>query len=169
MEKGYLAKAIPVLEHAVQQADQLRSRQFREWFRTLLGEAYLSNGQIKEARNLALKALERSTELKVLLGIGLSKRAVGQIAQAQDDLAEAETHLIEALQTFASTGARFELGRTHLDLAALAHAEGNREARATHLKEAHDLFTALRVPKYVERAEQLSRQFGGSLSQEPVR
>jgi class 3 adenylate cyclase/tetratricopeptide (TPR) repeat protein len=163
-EAGDVARAVSVLEEAVQLADQVRSLQFRAWFRTMLGEAYLLNGEIDKAGGVVRKALEVSTDIQFLVGVGLSKQLLGRIAQAQDALAEAERHLHEALQTFATIGARFELGRTHLDLAVLGHAQGNREAVATHLKEAHDLFTALRVPKYVERAEQLSEEFGVSLS-----
>jgi tetratricopeptide (TPR) repeat protein len=149
-----------VLEQAVELGGRVRSRQFRAWFRTLLGEAYLSDNRIEEARDLILEALELSTDIKYLLGVGFSKRALGRIAQAQGALEESEEHLGEALQTVVSAGARFETGCTRLDLAALAHAGGDREAAAAHLKEAHSLFEDLHVPKYVERAEQLAKDFG---------
>jgi len=54
--------------------------------------------------------------------------------------------------------ARFEVARTHLALAELAHAQENRAALTTHLAQAHALFSALRVPHYVERTEQLAEQ-----------
>ncbi|MFQ5946688.1 MAG: tetratricopeptide repeat protein, partial [Anaerolineae bacterium] len=169
LEKGDLTEAVPVLEQAVHQANQVRSRQVQAWFAALLGEAYLLNGQIEQARDLSTKALEIATAVKFLIGVGLAQRALGRSAQTQGDLAEAQTHLNEALQTFASIRARFEVGRTHLDLAALAHAQGNREAMATHLSEAHSLFKGLRVPKYVERTEQLAKEFGVSLSEKSAR
>jgi hypothetical protein len=50
------------------------------------------------------------------------------------------------------------LGRTYLDLAAVAHAQGNREAAIGHLRDARMLFAALRVAKYVERAGAIARQ-----------
>jgi hypothetical protein len=97
------------------------------------------------------------------VGVGLAQRVLGRIAQTSGSLAEAESLFREALQTFVSIQARFEVSRTHLDLAALAHAAGNREAMTTHLTEAHALFRALQVPKYVARAEQCATEFGVSL------
>lgn len=169
LEKGDVPQAVPLLEQAVQQADQLRSRQMRAWFRTMLGEAYLSNGQIDAARTVALKGLEISTDVKFLLGVGLAQEALGRIERAQGALAEAERHFTEALQIFDLIHARFEEGRTHLDLAALAHVLGNRQDVATHLTGAHSLFTTLRVPKYVDRTEQLAREFGVRLPEDPAR
>lgn len=75
-------------------------------------------------------------------------------------LLEAEVHLKEALLTFGSIEARYDVARTHLDLAALAHAQGNREAVKAHLGQAYRLFETLRVPNYVERTEQLSKELG---------
>ena len=76
---------------------------------------------------------------------------------------EAERHLQEAVRTLSEIGARFELGRTHLDLASIARANGTDDALKSHLRKAHALFTALRVPKYVERTEQLARELGARL------
>jgi hypothetical protein len=41
-----------------------------------------------------------------------------------------------------------------LDLAALAHAQGDRKAVAAHRDEARRLFGALKIPKYLERVSQ---------------
>ena len=89
------------------------------------------------------------------------------LALARGSLSEAETHLDEALQIFHSLQARYDLGRTHLDLAAVAHAQGKKAESAMHLGEAHRLFVASRVPKYVERTEQLAKAFGVALSGQP--
>jgi hypothetical protein len=56
--------------------------------------------------------------------------------------------------------ARFEVARTRLDLAALAHARGQSTACAEHLAEAHREFQALAVPRWVERAEACARDWG---------
>jgi len=165
-EAGDGARAVPVLEQAVQLADRVRSLQFRCYFRTMLGDAYLLDGQTNKAREVVGQALEISADVKFLLGVGLSHQVLGRIARAEGFLAEAQRYLTDALQTFASINCRFEAGRTHLDLAAVAHAQEQREAVATHLKDAHSLFRALRVPKYVERAEELAKELGASLLQE---
>src|SRR2546425_5122924 len=93
---------------------------------------------------------------------GLSERWAGShtFAASHTDAAE---RLDEALQTFGSMRARFEMARTRLELARVRHAQGNAEAAATDLGAAHQLFRALGVPKYVERSEQLSRQLQVSL------
>jgi tetratricopeptide (TPR) repeat protein len=92
---------------------------------------------------------------------------LGRIALARGSLSEAETYLNEALQIFHSLQARYDLGRTHLDLAAVAHAQGKKAEAATDLRHAHRLFSASRVPRYVERTEQLAKAFGVALSGEP--
>ncbi len=164
-EGGDAAQAIPLLEQAVQLADRVRSLQFQCWFRTMLGDGYLLGGQTNKAREVVGQALETSADVKFLLGVGLSHQVLGRIARAEGFFADAQRHLTDALQIFASINCRFEAGRTHLDLAAVTHAQGKREAVATHLKEAHSLFRALRVPKYVERTEELAKEFGASLLQ----
>ena len=159
VEAGDFGRAIPTLEQAVQLGDQVRSRQYAAWFRTMLAAAYVLGGQPDKAREVASQALDVSADVKYLLGIGWSHQVLGLAARTQGALAQAGMHLGEALQAFASVHSRFEMGRTHLFLASLAYAQGDREPAGTHLKEAHSLFVALRVPEYVERTEQLAREF----------
>jgi class 3 adenylate cyclase/tetratricopeptide (TPR) repeat protein len=167
-EGGDPARAVPVIEQAVQLADRVRSLQFRCWFRTMLGDAYLLNGQKNKARKIIGQALETSAGVKFLLGVGLSHQVLGRIDHAGGFLADAHRHLEDALQTLASINCRFEAGRTHLDLAVLVHAQGKSQAIETHLREAYSLFRILRVPKYVERAEGIAKEFGVSRLLESV-
>jgi tetratricopeptide (TPR) repeat protein len=163
-ESGDAARAIPILEEAVQLADQVRSWQYRQWFRALLGEACLLDGRLDRARGLATQALDGSTTVGFSLGIAWSQQVLGRIVQAEGTLNEAERHLTEALRTFASIHARFEMGRTHLFLGALAATRGDREAATANLGDAHALFSVLRCPRHVERVEMLARELGMSLS-----
>jgi tetratricopeptide (TPR) repeat protein len=157
-EGGDVAQAIPVLEQAVRLADQVRSRQVHAWFRTWLGEAYLLGGRMDEAREVVSRALEISTDIEFLLGVGWSHQVLGRIALARGCLAEAERDLAKALETLVLVRARFETGHTHLFQASLAHAQERDEDAAAHLSEARSLFQKLRVPKYLERAEQLAKE-----------
>ncbi|MBI4610364.1 MAG: hypothetical protein HY726_15305 [Candidatus Rokubacteria bacterium] len=166
LEKGEASQAIPLLEQAVQRMSQFRWRQLQGWFAACLSEAFRLNGQIDKARELALQGLGIGRDAGFGYAVGLSQRALGRIAQARSAFPEAESYLNEALQTFGSMQARLEAGRTHLALAELGHARGDREALASHLKEAHQQFKVLRVPKHVERTEQLARKLGVSLSSE---
>ncbi len=161
-EAGDLARAVPILEQAVHLADQVRSLQWREWFRTLQGEAYFLDGQIDKARKVAAHALGVCTDIGYSWGIGWSHQVLGRIAEAQGTPAESQEHLRNALQSFVSVNARFEMGRTHLFLASLDYCQGNREVAAFQLNEARSLFEVLRVPKYKKRAEELSRTQAGT-------
>jgi tetratricopeptide (TPR) repeat protein len=168
-EAGDVARAVSVLEQAVGLADRVRSLQFCAWFRTMLGEAYLLNDAIDKADSVVREALEVSLDLQFSIGVGLSRHLLGRIAHVRGAPAEAGVQLSEAAQTFATLGARFEQGRAELDLAALARLRGDGDAAAGHLREAHRLFELLQIRKYVERARELSEEFGTPLSEEAVR
>lgn len=167
-EAGDLARAVSVLEQAVELADRVRSLQFCAWFRTMLGEAYLLAGALDKAHGVIHEALEASSKMDFLIGVGLSKHLLGRLAKVRGALSEAERQLNEAVRAFVSLDARLEHGRAELDLAALAHAQGNHKAMATHLEKAHELFRALRIRNYVERAEKLAKEFRVPLSKQPV-
>ena len=112
---------------------------------------------------MVLQGLDRTRQAEYWIGIGIAQRALGRVERAIGTLSEAETHLQEALQTFTSHGFRPEAARTHLDMATVAHAQGNAAATATHLYQAHMLFTTLQAPAYVERTAQLARDYGMTL------
>jgi hypothetical protein len=75
------------------------------------------------------------------------------VARAEAAPEAAEASLGDALATFTSVEARFEVARTRLDLADLAAAGGDPARAAAHLDAARALFTALGAPLYAERAE----------------
>jgi hypothetical protein len=53
-----------------------------------------------------------------------------------------------------------------LDLAMLAHAQGNQEAAARSLQEAQAVFTVLQLPKYVEHTAHLAETCGVPLAKD---
>jgi hypothetical protein len=53
---------------------------------------------------------------------------------------------------------------SHLDLAALAHIQGNQASAATHPTAAYALLTEVQVPRYVEQTVQLASEFGIALA-----
>ena len=55
-------------------------------------------------------------------------------------------------------GARYDVARTRLNIAHLTHQQGDREATTGHLDAALQLFTALRIPRYVERTKRLAEE-----------
>jgi tetratricopeptide (TPR) repeat protein len=163
LEKGDAAQALHEFEEAIAQLRQFGFLHFQGWHTTLLAQAYLLQGEVARAQELALQGLAVGRETNHRYGVGLAQRVLGQIALGSGALPEAEVLLKDALGTFASIQARFEVGRTHLTLAQLASDRGDDQAAATHLKEARDLFNALQVRKYVERTEQLSEKFRAPL------
>ncbi len=154
-----------MIEQAVEQVDRFRSRQMQGWCRGLLAETYRMDGQIEKAREMAMQGLEISRSVMYPSGIGIAQRTLGRIALTIDVLSEAETLLNESLQTFVTCQRRFEVGRTHLDLAELAHAQGNQETATTHLSTAYAWFKKLQVPKWVEKTEQLAQEHGVTLTE----
>jgi class 3 adenylate cyclase/tetratricopeptide (TPR) repeat protein len=165
LEKGDLAEAILTLEQAVEQANQYRSRQVQSWFKTYLGEAYRADGQIEKARDLALQGFQLAQDAEHPWGVALAQRTLGRIAHTSGNLTEAENDLKNAMETFSSIEARYELARTHLDLAALAHTQNNHNTATMHLNQAYTWFKKLQVPKWVEKTEQLAREYGVTLKE----
>ncbi|MBI2461198.1 MAG: sigma 54-interacting transcriptional regulator [Candidatus Rokubacteria bacterium] len=165
LEKGEAARAIPVLEQAVEQVGQFRFAQLLGLFMAFLAEAYGAIGEVEKALALARRGLTVTRQASSLYGVGCLQRSLGRIARVQGDLPEAEARLGEALGTFAAMQARYDLGRTRLDLAALAQERGEPAAAAAHLGEAHALFQALRIPEYVKRSLGLAARLGLRLAE----
>jgi len=163
LEKGSLADAVSILEHAVEQAHQYRSRQVQSWFKTYLSEAYLLERQIENASSLGQQALTLAEDSQHPWGVGLAQRILGRIAHTIGNLTEAERSPREALATFDALQSRYERARTYLDLAALVHAQGKPDTATEYLSTAYAWFSKLQVPKWVEKTEQLAREYGVTL------
>jgi class 3 adenylate cyclase/tetratricopeptide (TPR) repeat protein len=158
LEQGDLPQAVRTLEPAVDSLRQAGFRQMLGWFCAFLAEAYLRTGRAAQGRQLAKEALDIARDTGFGYGAGLAQRALGRIARQAGAAGEALGWLEQALATFSGLEARFEVGRAHLDLAALAQDRGDDEAAARHLALARDLFTELGATRYVERVRQLSAQ-----------
>ncbi|HEV2845703.1 MAG TPA: hypothetical protein VG477_12705, partial [Thermoanaerobaculia bacterium] len=165
LEKRDLPRAIEALEGSVEPLRQAGMLQLLGWFSAFLAEARLLAGHpVPDVRSVALQALSASEGSNFRYGVGFAQRTLGRIALHTADPGEAKTWLDRALESFRAIEALFEIGRTHLDLALLAHAEGDSEETALQLGEARHLFLALRVPKYVERVELLAGGLAVSLA-----
>ena len=163
LEKGEVARAIPPLESSVQRLGQFRYRPFQGWFSVFLAEAVRQERRVERAWDLAMQGLVVTRDANFRTGIGWAEQALGRIAQDRGDLDAAAAHLDAALGIFTASHSRYELGRTHLDLAALAHARHDREGVVQSLRAAHALFTSLHVPKWVGRTLALAQHFGVTL------
>jgi class 3 adenylate cyclase/tetratricopeptide (TPR) repeat protein len=156
LEKGDLPQAIEALEESTQRLRQAGMQQLLGWFSAFLAEAYLRSGRPEEARDFAHEALAVTEGVRFRYGSGMAQRALGRIAQAEGSSEEAAIWLQEALESFRSIQAPFEVGRTRLDLARAAGA-GSAQA-ATELGEGLRIFSRLGLPAYVEKAERLAAE-----------
>jgi class 3 adenylate cyclase/tetratricopeptide (TPR) repeat protein len=153
LEKRDLPNAVKVLEDSVQRTKLAGMRQLLGWFSVFLGEAYAYSGRLDEAGELARQALAVTSEVKFGYGIGFAQRALGRVAWERKDGGEARRRLEEAVAQFQRLGISFEVARTQLELAALAHCEGRTGEGIELLAAARSTFVDLAVPTYVERAE----------------
>lgn len=152
LEKGDLSQAVEALESSVERLRQAGMQQLLGWFSAFLAEAFLLSGHPKKARKIAAEALATTEGINFRYGNGMVQRALGRIARAGGDTETARTWLKEALESFRSIQARFEVARTQMDLAVLASAE---EA-ARQIGEARRIFLSLKLPRYVEKADTLA-------------
>jgi tetratricopeptide (TPR) repeat protein len=167
LERGNVEKALDILERAVAEAARFRSRQIQASWKTYLAEAYFLVGRLGDARTLVLEALEISRDTGYALGVGGALRVLGRLAQAAGNFGEAQAHLDQAVETFASVNARYVIARTHLDSASLANARGDRDATKKSLQSAYVVFVALNAPNLVARTEQLAVEYGIKLHDLP--
>jgi hypothetical protein len=121
--------------------------------------------QLEQAQAVAMQGYELAHHIKHPWGMGLAQRTLGRIVHTSGNLAQAAQHLQDACATFEAIPARYNLARTHFDLAALAHDQGNQDAATTHLSTAYVWFKKLQVPKWVERTEQLAQEYGITLTE----
>lgn len=166
LEQGDAVQAIPLLEQSIQRWQQFHFPQLQGLFTALLGEAYLLHGEAEKARRLAADGLHLTRDVGFSYGIGIAQRLLGRLLQASETYAEAETCLKDALQTFTEMQARFEIGRTQLALAELAHVWQQPEVARQHLQTAYHLFRSLEIARYTEQCVQRARAYGTSLAEE---
>jgi transcriptional regulator with PAS, ATPase and Fis domain len=156
LEQGDVAAAIPLLEESRRQLRQFGFRQMEGLMATWLGEARLAAGEVDAARGLAEAALATARAGGYAAPLGFAQRLAGRVLRAEQRLDDAAVELSGALEAFAGSEARFEVARTHLDLAELAHARGDHARAASHVTAAAAGFGELRVPTWSARAADLA-------------
>ena len=160
VEREEPVEAIALLEHAVQELARFGLPQWHGMFTASLADAYRLAGDAAQAQTLAQRGLEIARGARYWFGVGYAQRVLARIARSADALDEAESKLTEAIETFQSIGAEFEVARVRLELADLAGHRRDRERARTHLEPARRTFERLRVPHYLDRADRLARELG---------
>jgi DNA-binding NtrC family response regulator/tetratricopeptide (TPR) repeat protein len=163
LEGGDLGAAESRLAEALRLLEQFRFRQPQAWFSAFLAEAHRRAHRFETALELASGGLEHARATGSTVGIGWAERALGGIARDRGALGDAHDHLHEALRAFEAAEAAFEIARTRIDLAALAHTRGDAAATAGHLADAIRRFHALGLQRWVARVEEDARTWSAPL------
>jgi tetratricopeptide (TPR) repeat protein len=150
------AGATPLLEESLERLHAFEFRQMEGWVATGLAEARLAEGDLDRAAVLIERGLEVATGGGYGAGLGHARRARARLARARGDAAAAARWLGQALAAFEASEARFDVGRTHVELADLAAAAADRGAAARHLGAAVALFDELGAGPDAARARALA-------------
>jgi tetratricopeptide (TPR) repeat protein len=156
LEKGDISQALPLLERAVRQMEELGVPIMQGWYGSDLSRALLAAGRPAEARAAALAAVELSRSFSFQDAIGRAEWALGSALAAGGDLTDAQAHLTEALEVFTTIRARFGMARAHFALAEITHAAGEGRQAIAHVNQARSLFAGLRLTAHVRRTEALA-------------
>ena len=148
---GEADRAVATMSEAVAHYARFRFRA-HGWFTGWLAEAHLARGEVATAEKVANDALVLATAARQAYGVGIAERALGL---ALTRVGAPPTRLEQARATFARIGARFEVARTDLELAALAARTGHPDAARDHAASAQAGFVALGAARYVGRADEL--------------
>jgi hypothetical protein len=111
-----------------------------------LGEAHMWAGETERARRLGARALELTTATRHSYAVGEAQRLLARVTQVSGNLDEAAERLRDAILTFESIEARFEVARTRLLLGKVLANTGDRDAAETEIQSAHALFDLLGMP-----------------------
>ncbi len=156
VEHGDPEPAIPLLEHVVSELEQFGFPQWHGMFTSTLAEGHRLGGNTDRALDLARRGLAITTGARYWLGVGYGQRILGRIASDTGAHDATVGHLTDALATFTSIGAQFEVGRTRLELAALAAGAGDRAAALAHVQEGEAAFRGLDASAQLRRAQELA-------------
>jgi tetratricopeptide (TPR) repeat protein len=152
---GRLAEALPLLEHAVEQATSMRFLTHHTLLVLRLGEAHLLAGRLEEAHQLAGQALVLSRQRKERGNEAWSLRLIGELAVHGDspDAESAAAHYQQALTLAEALGMRPLQAHCHLGLGTLYGKVGQWQQARAPLSTAIEMYHAMEMTFWVPQAE----------------
>lgn len=165
LERGDAGAAVPVLRQAVERLTSIPLRQGIVRHLVYLSEAHLLAGEAGLAFEAAQEASRRCQTEENVFNLGLVERALGRIAHAARELGDAEARLASALAKFEACGATFEAGRSRLDLAELAAAQGDPGRARDHVGAAVAAFESAGAPKRAAAARERARAWSSPVAE----
>ncbi len=142
VKAGEGAAGTALLAESVEWFNRSQMRFTRCGFAIWLGDAYLRQGKLGEARATLEELLATSRDAGYRHLEGIAHRLLGESLASQDPAAAAQ-HLEAALQTLQEVGARNEVGKTLVAQARLERAAGHVAEARKLLEQALALFESL--------------------------
>ncbi len=150
--KGNWDQAAGYLDESERLFDEIGSDDFRAELIRHRAELNLGRGQVAEARALAQQAVAEAEGGDEKLEIGLSRRVLGQVYLAQNDLAGAGRELQASLNVLESVGSSLEAASTRLALAHLRWRQGQPEAARQLVAAAIETYQSVGAEALIARA-----------------
>lgn len=124
----------------------------------ILGESHLAHGNALDAQKIFEKILREYEDTTHLLACAGARRGLGRVCLMQDALAEALTHLQQALDHYEHLNREQEAARTLLYLAQAFQENGDHEEALQKLSQAQQRFKSLGAKADVQRTESLMKK-----------
>jgi DNA-binding CsgD family transcriptional regulator len=124
-------------------------------------EALAALGRVEEARELLGRCKETPALMRVPVTVATAARARGLVAEADGDLAGAETALAEAVQVGERCNRPLELARSLLALGTVQRRLRKKQAARLSLGRAVEIFSGLEAVLWTERARRELARIGG--------
>jgi class 3 adenylate cyclase/tetratricopeptide (TPR) repeat protein len=145
--------ALVQLRQSVEWLESRDIRLFLSFNYAYLADGLVSAGSLPEAREFALRALERVGQ-KDLLGEAMAHRALARLAALDPSTApDAQAHIEKALASAAARGSRRDAAVTELLIGERLAAEGDRSGADAVLQKAKASFEAMGMTWHQARAE----------------
>jgi tetratricopeptide (TPR) repeat protein len=157
---GRSTEALPLLEQAVERADAMGQVAGQARRVALLSEGYLLAGRQEDAMDTARRVVTLTQRHQERGNEAWALRLLAEIAAHADppDVDQAETHYRQALALAVELGMRPLAAHCHLGLGTLYRNIGRDEDAPTELATAAELYRAMGMPYWLEKAEIALRQ-----------
>jgi tetratricopeptide (TPR) repeat protein len=152
---GRLREALPLLEQAVEQSASMQQLAYYPLWTAHLSESYLLSGRLEDACQRAEQALALSRDYKQRGHEAHALRLLGEIAahRVPPEVEQAEACYRQAIALADELGMRPLLAHCHHGLGILYNRIGRPEQSHTELSAAIELYRAMEMTFWLERAE----------------
>jgi tetratricopeptide (TPR) repeat protein len=152
---GHLSEALPLLEQAIEQSAVMQQMAYYPLWVAHLSEAYLLSGRLEDAHQCAGQALALSRDYKQRGHEAYALRLLGEITarRSPPEAERAEASYRQALALTDELGMRPLQAHCHFGLGILYNRIGRPEQARAELSAAIELYRAMEMTFWLERAE----------------